>query len=65
MSKTREHRVKERAGERHAFNGTAERLSLFTVAHLCSRKETERDRKKKRGGIDGEIEGHSQEGWSS
>lgn len=51
VTETREHRVEERAGERHAFNGTAERRSLFTVAHLCSQKETVRgtERRKERG----------------
>lgn len=62
MTETREHGAEERAGERDAFNGTAERRSLFTVAHLCSQRETERDRKKKRGRIDGEIVRHSEEG---
>lgn len=30
--------MEEGAGERHAFNGTAERWSFFTVARLCSQK---------------------------
>lgn len=52
VKETIEHRAEERARERHAFNGTAERRSLFTAAHLCSQKETvRRDRKgEKEGG---------------
>lgn len=51
MTETREHKVEERAGERPAFNGRAERRCFFTVAHLCSRKETVRvtERRKERG----------------
>ena len=40
MTETREQRVEERVEERDEFNGTAERRSLFSVAHLCSQKET-------------------------
>ena len=48
VTEIREHRVEERAGDRHAFNGTVERGSLFTVANLCSQTETARgtDRRK-------------------
>lgn len=53
--------MKERAEERHVFNGPAERQSLFTVAHLCSQKRTmRRTEREKRGRIDREIEKHSQ-----
>lgn len=38
-TKTREQGVEERAAERHAFNGSAGRRSLFTVAHLCGLKK--------------------------
>ena len=54
VTETREHILEERAGERHAFNGTAERRSLFTVAHLCSQKETVRGTERRREG--GEME---------
>lgn len=50
MTKTREHGGEERAGERHVFNGTAERWSLFTVAHLCCQKETVRGTERRKEG---------------
>lgn len=45
----------KREHERDAFNGTAERRSLLTVAHLCCRRDTLRETgKRNRGRKDGD-----------